>query len=106
MADIAAVKAGGEIDRIDGCIGGALGIGERGEDPLAQLVGGGGIEGWGVDPDIEVEDDPSKMVDGGDPQLDAAIELMLDELRKNPYQPPRKPKYPNRSGMGITKEDR
>ncbi|MBL8964266.1 MAG: PD40 domain-containing protein, partial [Phycisphaerae bacterium] len=38
------------------------------------------VEGHGVDPDIEVIDDPSKMVDGGDPQLDVAIEHMLAEI--------------------------
>lgn len=65
-----------------------------------------GIEGYGVAPDIEVVDDPAKMVGGGDPQLDAAIDLMLEELRRNPYEPPRKPAYPDRSGMGVTKADR
>ncbi|MEL7473953.1 MAG: S41 family peptidase, partial [Planctomycetota bacterium] len=30
-----------------------------------------GVEGHGVDPDIEVIDDPAKMWNGGDPQLDA-----------------------------------
>ena len=39
-----------------------------------------GIEGHGVDPDIEVIDDPAKMVDGGDPQLDAAIEQLESDL--------------------------
>ena len=65
-----------------------------------------GIEGHGVDPDIEVIDDPALMVDGGDPQLDAAIDLMLDEIRRNPYVPTPKPVYPNRSGMGIRPEDK
>ncbi|MCZ6599443.1 MAG: PDZ domain-containing protein, partial [Acidobacteria bacterium] len=39
------------------------------------------IEGHGVDPDIEVLDDPALMVDGGDPQLDRAIEEILKALR-------------------------
>ena len=65
-----------------------------------------GIEGHGVDPDIEVIADPALMVDGGDPQLDAAIELMLDETETNPYVPTPKPVYPNRSGMGIRPEDK
>jgi tricorn protease len=65
-----------------------------------------GIEGYGVAPDIEVIDDPAQMVDGGDPQLDAAIAHMLEELQRNPYEPPEKPKYPDRSGMGVTKSDR
>jgi tricorn protease-like protein len=71
-----------------------------------------GIEGHGVDPDIEVVDDPAKMQTslgnpyGGDPQLDAAIELMLQEIEKNPFVPTRKPAYPDRSGMGIPDQDR
>lgn len=64
-----------------------------------------GIEGYGVAPDIEVIDDPSKMVDGGDPQLDAAIEHILLEIDRNPFVPPRKPSYPDRSGMGIPASD-
>jgi tricorn protease len=65
-----------------------------------------GVEGHGVDPDIEVIDDPSKMVDGGDPQLDAAIELMLAEIQKNPYVPPKRPAYPDKSGMGMVDADK
>jgi tricorn protease len=65
-----------------------------------------GIEGHGVDPDIEVIDDPALMVEGGDPQLDAAIEQMLKEIERNPYVPPARPAYPDRSGMGIRSEDR
>ncbi|MCK4546389.1 MAG: PD40 domain-containing protein [Candidatus Eisenbacteria sp.] len=64
-----------------------------------------GIEGHGVDPDIEVVDDPALMADGGDPQLDAAIEHMLDEIRRSPYRAPDRPDYPDRSGMGIRPED-
>lgn len=65
-----------------------------------------GIEGHGVDPDIEVIDDPSKMVGGKDVQLDAAIDYMLEELKRNPYTPPAVPKPPDRSGMGVRAEDR
>ncbi|UCF79426.1 MAG: PD40 domain-containing protein [Candidatus Eiseniibacteriota bacterium] len=65
-----------------------------------------GIEGHGVDPDIEVVDDPALMVGGKDPQLDAAIDLMLEEIDRNPYRPARRPPYPDRSGMGIREEDR
>ncbi len=56
------------------------------------------IENYGVDPDIEVDDDPSKMVDGGDPQLDRAIEEILRLLKENPPVRPKKPAYPDRSG--------
>ncbi len=65
-----------------------------------------GVEGHGVDPDIEVIDDPAKMVNGDDPQLNAAIALMLDELDKNPYKRPGRPPYPDRKGMGIRAEDK
>lgn len=65
-----------------------------------------GIEGHGVDPDIEVIDDPATMVGGRDPQLDAAIKLMLEEIKRNGYQPPKRPAYPDRSGMGIREADK
>jgi tricorn protease len=65
-----------------------------------------GIEGHGVDPDIEVADDPARMVNGEDPQLDAAIEHMLQELKRRPYQPPDRPSPPDRSGMGIKPADK
>ncbi|MCC6444251.1 MAG: PD40 domain-containing protein [Armatimonadetes bacterium] len=65
-----------------------------------------GIEGHGVDPDIEVIDDPARMQNGRDPQLDTAIGYVLEELKKNPFQPPTRPPYPNRSGMGVPEKDR
>ncbi len=54
-------------------------------------------EGWvveniGVAPDIEVEQDPAAVAAGKDPQLDRAIEVVLDELAKNP--PPVAPSRP------------
>jgi len=65
-----------------------------------------GIEGHGVDPDIDVIEDPALMWDGGDPQLDAAIDHMLDELERNPYVKPERPEYPIRTGIGIEEEDK
>ncbi len=65
-----------------------------------------GIEGHGVEPDIEVVDDPALMADGGDPQLDAAIAHMLDEIERNPYRWPGRPEYVDRSGMGIREQDK
>ncbi|MFQ5669235.1 MAG: PDZ domain-containing protein [Acidobacteriota bacterium] len=56
------------------------------------------IEGHGVDPDIEVLEDPAKMIDGGDPQLDAAIKESLRLLSEPADRAPRKPPYPRRSG--------
>jgi len=71
-----------------------------------KLNGTWGVEGYGVPPDIEVIDDPALMVDGGDPQLDAGIAQMLKELEEHPYVPPPRPKYPDRSGMGVREEDK
>lgn len=65
-----------------------------------------GVEGHGVDPDIEVIDDPAKMQSGGDPQLDRAIDEMLRAVREHPYLAPTRPKSPNRSGMGIDPKDK
>ncbi|MFM9994691.1 MAG: PDZ domain-containing protein [Phycisphaerales bacterium] len=72
-----------------------------------------GVEGHGVDPHMEVIDDPAKMFTGtpgpsghGDPQLDAAIAHMLAEVARNPYVPPKRPESPDRKGMGIKVEDK
>jgi tricorn protease len=54
------------------------------------------VEGYGVDPDIEVVDDPSLMPDGGDPQLDRAIAEVLKALETNPPVSPERPEYPVR----------
>ena len=64
------------------------------------------LQGNGVEPDILVLDDPSKMMDGSDPQLDRAIEEMLSELKAHPFTPPARPKYPDRSGMGLDPKDK
>jgi tricorn protease len=65
-----------------------------------------GVEGHGIDPDIEVIDDPAKMKDGGDPQLEKAVEVLLKELETNAYKPVPKPKGPNRKGMGLPDADK
>jgi tricorn protease len=56
------------------------------------------IEGDGVDPDIEVVDDPGRMANGGDPQLERAVAELLKALKKNPPPKAKKPAYPNRAG--------
>ena len=65
-----------------------------------------GIEGHGVEPDIEVVDDPTDLANGVDTQLMAAIEHLLTELETNAYQPAQQPTAPDRSGFGITEEDK
>lgn len=54
-------------------------------------------EGHGVDPDIVVADDPSKMAKGVDPQLEAGIAEVLKELQQHPYVQPKRPAYQDRT---------
>jgi tricorn protease len=58
---------------------------------------GWAVEGYGVDPDYEVENAPHELVAGRDPQLETAVGVALKLLEKNPPQRPKKPSYPNRS---------
>jgi tricorn protease len=39
------------------------------------------IEGYGVDPDIWIDNDPAREYQGIDDQLDKAIEVILEELK-------------------------
>ncbi len=54
------------------------------------------IEGYGVDPDIEIDNDPSREYEGTDDQLNKAIEVILDEL-KSFKEPPAIPTAPDKS---------
>ena len=54
------------------------------------------IEGYGVDPDIEIDNDPSREYEGTDDQLNKAIEVILQEL-KNFKEPPAIPSAPDKS---------
>jgi tricorn protease len=52
------------------------------------------VENIGVAPDIEVEQTPAEIIKGRDPQLEKAIEVALEELKKNPQADPARPPYP------------
>jgi len=52
------------------------------------------IEGYGVDPDIEVENDPASVLAGRDPQLERAVQEVLDRLPTTPHELPAKPAPP------------
>ena len=52
------------------------------------------IENEGVAPDIEVEQWPKAVMQGKDPQLEKAIEVVLEELKNNPTSYPARPAYP------------
>jgi tricorn protease len=53
------------------------------------------VENIGVGPDIEVEHDPALVRKGSDPQLEKAVEVVMEELKKNPPPKLRRPAFPN-----------
>jgi len=55
------------------------------------------IEGKGVEPDVEIVNDPAKEYAGEDQQLNKAIELILEELKNYPQELPKAPEYPNKT---------
>ncbi|HEY7575443.1 MAG TPA: PDZ domain-containing protein [Thermoanaerobaculia bacterium] len=52
------------------------------------------VENEGVPPDIEVEQTPAEVIAGRDPQLDRAIAIVMEELKKTPPETPRRPAFP------------
>ncbi len=54
------------------------------------------VENVGVPPDVEVEQWPADVIAGRDPQLEKAIEVVLEMLEADPPQPPERPPYPVR----------
>jgi tricorn protease len=52
------------------------------------------VENEGVTPDVEVENWPKDVIAGRDPQLERAIAVALEELKKNPPPRPARPPYP------------
>lgn len=85
--------------------GGVVGISNRGP-----LIDGGGvsvpesalanaksewiIEGYGVDPDIEVENDPKSIIAGKDAQLERAVTEVMNKLKVKPTTWPKRPAAP------------
>ncbi len=53
------------------------------------------MEGHGVDPDIEVYNDPAREYEGIDDQLNKAIEVIKQELKKHTPEIPPPPPYPD-----------
>jgi tricorn protease len=52
-------------------------------------------ENVGVEPDVEVENEPDLVRQGKDPQLEKAVELIMAELAKTPPVKAKRPAYPN-----------
>jgi len=54
-------------------------------------------EGHGVDPDIEVKEDPALLSEGTDVQLKSAVDEVLRMLEEKPYARPARPPYEDRT---------
>jgi len=52
------------------------------------------VENHGIAPDIEVENDPASVAQGHDAQLEKAVQVTLEALKKNPVVIPDHPPYP------------
>ncbi len=85
--------------------GGVIGITSRGplvdggtvnvpEFGFASADGKWIIEGHGVDPDIEIENDPKAVIQGRDPQLERAVEEVLKAMKDQPRKLPGRPAPP------------
>ena len=85
--------------------GGVIGITNRGtlidggtvnvpEFGFASVDGKWIIEGYGVDPDIEVDNDPKSLIEGRDPQLEKGIAEIMAKVKAEPRQLPPKPAGP------------
>ena len=96
--------------------GGVVGITNRGmlidggvvnvpESGLASKAGEWIIEGYGVDPDIEVDNDPASVISGKDPQLERAITEVMARL-KQPVKLPKKPAGPVKTISNISRGPR
>ncbi|HSF40510.1 MAG TPA: S41 family peptidase, partial [Thermoanaerobaculia bacterium] len=85
--------------------GGVVGISGRGplldggqvsvpEFASSSMKGEWIIEGHGVDPDIEVENDPKSLLAGRDPQLERAVAEVQKSMREQPKVWPKRPAPP------------
>ncbi len=54
-----------------------------------------GVENEGVPPDVEVGMDPSAWRQGRDPQLEKAVQVILDQLKAHPLPTPTVPPFPD-----------
>ncbi len=85
--------------------GGVVGISNRGplidgggvsvpESALANPKGEWVIEGYGVDPDIEVENEPKELLAGRDQQLERTVQEVMKKLQGKKVQLPPRPQAP------------
>jgi len=61
------------------------------------------VENHGVAPDIEVEMTPAACREGKDPQLERAVQVVLDALKKNPPPKAKREPYPDYRKPAVKK---
>ncbi len=92
--------------------GGVVGISGRGplidggqifvpEAGSASVQGEWIIEGYGVDPDIVVDNDPKSVLSGRDPQLERGVAEVLKKMEAEPRKLPKKPAGPDKTQAGV-----
>jgi tricorn protease len=82
------VGIGGGVPLIDG---GSISVPGSG---LASADGKWVIEGYGVDPDINVENDPKSVIAGRDPQLERTVQELMKQLEGKKVKLPPMPAAP------------
>jgi tricorn protease len=78
--------------------GGSCNVPEFGH---ADANGAWAVEGWGVDPDIVVENDPKSVLAGRDPQLERAVAEVLAAISAKPMKLPPKPAAPVKTPTAV-----
>ncbi|MCE9596186.1 MAG: PDZ domain-containing protein [Planctomycetes bacterium] len=78
--------------------GGSVSVPEFGH---ANAKGQWAVEGWGVEPDVVVENDAKSILDGRDPQLEKAVELLMADLAKRASGLPPRPAAPVKTPAPI-----
>jgi tricorn protease len=58
------------------------------------------IEGHGVDPDIEVDNDPASVIAGRDPQLERGLAEVMTAMEREPRKLPARPPDPVKNQQG------
>lgn len=67
------------------------------------LEGDWDVENHGVTPDFEVEMDPKLVREGHDPQLEKAVAVVIEGLKKNPVNYGKRPPYPDYQKKGVAR---
>ena len=82
------VVGGGNIDLVDG--GSVFVPRSASNDPGGEYI----IEGIGVEPDIDVTNDPASVLSGGDQQLERGVAEVLAAMEADPKRLPERPADP------------